>query len=66
MEPDTEYFQRLQARNNWSKNCSQPLNVNEIARKKILTCILTDVKTECSYATVTVIIISDMTQRERN
>ena len=34
MEPDTEYFQRLQARNNWSKNCSQPLNVNEIARKK--------------------------------
>ena len=66
MEPEYEYFQRLQARNSWSKNRSLPLDAIETARKKILTCILTDVKTECSHATVTVIIISDMTQREKN
>ena len=34
--------------------------------EKNWTCILTDVKTECSHATVIVIIIIDMIQRERN
>ena len=33
-ESDTEYFQRLQVRKSWRKNCSYHLNANEIARKK--------------------------------
>ena len=65
-KPDTEYFQRLHARNGWSKTVLNTLMPVEMLEKKFLTCILTDGETQCSHTLETVIIISDITRRQRN
>ena len=65
-KPDTEYFQRLHARNGWSKTVLNTLIPVEMLEKNFLTCILTDGKTQCSHTLQTVIIISDITRRQRN